>query len=132
MSTATTSISAEIRHVNDLFEATFERGDAAGMAALYTSDAVLLPPGMETMEGAAGIQAFWQGAMDAGLKQLKLKSWEVEELGDTAIELGYYSLFGADEQPLDQGKFIVVWKEQQGRWLLHRDIYNSSVPAPAQ
>jgi ketosteroid isomerase-like protein len=103
MLTTTTSIRDEIRHANDTFEASFARGDAAAIARLYTSTGVLLPTGMEPIEGAAGIQAFWQGAMEMGIKQVKLKTRDVEELEDTAIELGTYTLFSENGQQLDQG-----------------------------
>ena len=131
LSTAT-SISAEIRRSNEKMEANFERGDAAAMANLYTPAGVLMPTGAELIQGTAGIQTFWQGAMEMGLKQLKLKTREVEELTDTAIELGNYILFGPNGQQVDQGKYLVVWKEQHGHWKLHQDIWNSSVAAPAQ
>ena len=132
MLTVATSISAEIRHVNDEFEAAFEQSNAAAIASLYTPNGVLLPTGTETIQGTAGIQAFWQGAMEMGIKRVKLDSQDLEELTDTAIELGHYTLFGANAQVLDQGKYLVVWKEQQGQWKLHQDIWNSSMPAPAQ
>ena len=131
LSTAT-SISAEIRRINEKMEANFERGDAAAMANLYTPAGVLMPTGAELIQGTAGIQTFWQGAMEMDLKQLKLKTREVEELTDTAIELGNYILFGPNGQQVDQGKYLVVWKEQHGHWKLHQDIWNSSVAAPAQ
>ena len=131
LSTAT-SISAEIRRINETMEANFERGDAAAMANLYTPTGMLMPTGAELIQGTAGIQTFWQGAMEMGLKQLKLKTREVEELTDTAIELGNYILFGPNGQQVDQGKYLVVWKEQHGHWKLHQDIWNSSVAAPAQ
>lgn len=123
---------AEIRRVNDLFSGHFERGDAAAMSSLYTSMGVLMPTGMEPIQGTAGIEAFWQGAMAMGLKQLKLQTREVEELADTAIELGNYTLYGPESQAADHGKYIVVWKQEQGQWKLHQDIWNSSVAAPAQ
>ena len=129
MPTLATSISAEIRHVNDEFQAAFERSDAAAIARLYTSNGVLLPTGTESIQGTAGIQAFWQGALEMGIKRVKLDSKDVEELTDTAIELGNYTLFGPNQQVLDKGKYLVVWKEQQGRWKLHQDIWNSSLPA---
>src|SRR2546430_11682811 len=46
-------VATEIRQANDLFEASFERGDAAAIASLYTSNGVLLPTGMGTIEGTA-------------------------------------------------------------------------------
>ena len=132
MPTIATNISDEIRRANASFEANFERSDAAAIAGLYTSNGVLLPTGMEPIEGPIGIQAFWQGAMDMGIKRVKLSTREVEQLTDTAIELGNYTLFGANDQQLDQGKYIVVWKEQMGHWKLHQDIWNTSQAAPAQ
>ena len=130
MPTIATGVSDEIRRANATFEANFERGDAAAIATLYTSNGILLPTGMNAIEGAAGIQAFWQGAMEMGIKRVKLDSKDVEELADTAIELGNYTLFGDNGQQLDQGKYLVVWKEQMGQWKLYQDIWNSSMAAP--
>ena len=126
-----TPVAAEIRRANDLFEASFERSDAAGIAGLYTTNGVLLPTGMDASQGQAGIQAFWEGAMAMGIKQVQLHTQDVEEMADTAIELGHYTLLGPNAQTMDQGKYLVVWKQQQGQWKLHQDIWNSSLPAPA-
>jgi len=30
----------------------------------------------------------------------------------------------------DRAKYVVVWKKVGGQWLLHRDIWNTSQPAP--
>jgi uncharacterized protein (TIGR02246 family) len=129
MPTLATSISADIRHANDEFEAAFERSDAAAIASLYAPNGLLLPTGMDVIQGTAGIQAFWQGAMEMGIKRVKLNSQDLEELTDTAIELGHYTLFGPNDQTLDQGKYLVVWKEHEGQWKLYQDIWNSSMPA---
>ena len=131
MHTTATSTRDEIQRANAAFEAYFERGDAAAIAGLYTSAGALFPTGMEPIHGAAGIEAFWQGAMQMGVKRVKLTTRDMEELAETAIELGTYTLFGADQQQLDQGKYLVVWNEQQGQWRLHQDIWNTSLPAPA-
>ena len=132
MPTTATSIRDEIRRANDTFETSFQQGDAAGIAHLYTSTATLLPSGQAPIQSPEGIQAFWQGTMGQGIKQVKLKTRDIEELEDTAIELGNYTLFDAAGQPLDQGKYLVVWKEQQGQWKLHQDIWNTNLPAAEQ
>jgi len=56
-------------------------------------------------------------------------AYEVEDHGDTAIEVGKYTLKGEEGQVLDTGKYTVIWKQEEGQWKLHRDIFNSSVPA---
>jgi ketosteroid isomerase-like protein len=52
--------------------------------------------------------------------------------GDLAAETGKYDLTGADGTVLDSGKYVVVWKREGGHWKLHRDIWNTSMPAPAK
>jgi uncharacterized protein (TIGR02246 family) len=119
-----------IRAADDQFVAAFNRGDAAGVAALYTEQGQLLPPNADFVIGREAIQAFWQGAMDMGIASAKIEILEVEEHGDTAIEVSTFALYAQGGQELDAGKFIVIWKRVGGEWKLHRDIFNSSKPAP--
>jgi uncharacterized protein (TIGR02246 family) len=112
------------------FTAAYNRGDAAGVAAFYTENAQLLPPNSDFVPGRQAIQAFWQGAMDSGIKALSLKTVELAGHGDIATEVGKYTLHGEEGQALDQGKYIVIYKQEGGEWKLHRDMFNSSMPAP--
>ena len=115
------------------FAAAFNAGDGAGVAALYTDDAALLPPGEARIDGRAAIEAFWQGAIDAGLSDLALQVDEVEEDGAFAYEVSSFSLAAPGENDTKvtvTGKYIVVWKKgDDGTWRLHRDIWNLN---PAQ
>lgn len=132
----TQSTSTEVRDAiaaaNENFMAAFKRGDAAGLAALYTENGQVLPPNSDFVTGKEAIQVFWQALFDMGIKGLKLKVVEVEGHGDTAIEVSKYTIYGEEGQELDKGKYIVIWKQKEGQWKLHRDIYNSnsSMPAP--
>jgi len=58
-----------------------------------------------------------------------LETLELEGHGETVYEVGKYTLRGTAGELLDQGKYLVVWKREKGRWRLHRDIWNSSRPA---
>ncbi len=118
-----------IQIANEIFMNTFARGDAAGMGALYTENGQLLPSNSDFVKGRKAIQAFWKGAMDMGIKSAKLETIDLEEHGDSAYEVGKYTLSGAGGQLMDQGKYIVIWKKQGGEWKLHRDIWNTSMPA---
>ncbi len=108
----------------------FSRADAAGLAALYTEDAKLLPPGSPMMTGKEAIQSFWQGAMDMGIKEARLDSVEVESDGNLACEIGRFALTvqpQGGESSMMTGKYVVVWKNQDGAWKLHVDIWNADV-----
>ena len=115
-----------IEAANERFMQAFAQADAARLASLYTENAQLLPPGGEIAHGWEAIRAFWQAAMDSGITAARLEIAEVEEHGDTAIEVSRYTLLGAGEQVLDQGKYIVIWKQERGQWKLHRDIFNTN------
>ena len=50
---------------------------------------------------------------------------DLEVDGNMAYELGTYTLSG-EAGPLDNGKYVVVWKRTGGEWKWHRDIWNSN------
>jgi ketosteroid isomerase-like protein len=124
--TVTTDVRSDIRRADDAFEKHFSDANAAGIAELYTSTGMLLPPGSDPMQGKEAIRDFWQGAMNMGIKEAKLDIMEVELQGDSIIEVGRYQLKGAGDEVMDWGKYLVVWKQEGGEWKLHHDIWNTS------
>jgi len=115
---------------NKQWSTAFSTGDSAALAAMYTPNAQLLPMHTEIVSGREAIQQFWQGVMASGVKGAALTTLEVDEQGETAYEVGKYELRGEGNKVLDHGKYVVVWKREQGQWRLHRDIWNSTLPAP--
>lgn len=124
-------IRPQIESANAHFVTAFKRGDATAMANLYTAAAQLLPANSDFVRGTAAIRTFWQSVIDMGLKGASLETIELEAHGDTAIEIGRYRLLAAGDAVADQGKYIVVWKNDNGNWKLHRDIWTTSQPPPA-
>jgi len=112
------------------FAAAFNRGDDAGVAAHYAEDGAILLPDSARVDGRANIQAFWKGAIDAGLADLTLKAVEVGGSGDIAFEVGEVSYSAPDKtgaRSTATGKYIVVWKKgTDGVWRLYRDIWNAN------
>lgn len=119
-----------VQATNQEFIQAFERADAAAMADVYTEDAEVLPPNMEMIAGKPAIQAFWQGALDMGLKGAQMETVELEADGDMAHEIGKYVLTLDNGHVADKGKYLVIWKREHNQWKWHRDMYNSSLPAP--
>ena len=120
-------IHTTIKALAENFESTFETGDATKLAEFYTEDGMLLPAGSDFVKGTQAIKEYWQAAIDMGLKSIKLDIIEIEQHDDTAIEMSKYTLGTTDNQVIDSGKGIVIWKNMGGTWKMHRDIWNSSI-----
>lgn len=128
---------SEIAAAQALWEAAFATGDGATAAAMaFTEDARLLPDGGPMVEGRAAIAAYWQGAFDAGVRDLRLGLVAVDMAGDdTMIETGTWTIAvpGEDGAMMEVGgKALVIWKkEADGVWRMAQDMWNSDA-APGQ
>jgi uncharacterized protein (TIGR02246 family) len=111
------------------FPAALTAKDAARVGMMYTKDAIAFPPNSEMVTGREAIQAFWKGIIDAGMT-ITLEPVNMDGGGDLGVEAGKYKILAAGKE-VDQGKYVVVWKKEDGTWKLYRDIWNTSMPAPA-
>ena len=99
------------------------------MAALYAPDAAAFPPGDERANGREAIRKVWQGAMDAGVANVTLRTVDVEASRGFAYESGEFALDAPGKDGKlghSTGKYVVVWKRGKGGWQLYRDIWNDN------
>jgi uncharacterized protein (TIGR02246 family) len=129
MSPSQETVRQAIEVNNDKWEQALGRGDASAIAALYTPNAQLLPANGNVVSGQQAIREYWQGAIAAGFKAVSLTTLEVESFGDTAHEVGKYSVPGEGGAAAATGDYIVVWKRNNDAWKLHRDIWTTNAPA---
>ena len=121
---------AAIEEGSAAFVAAANADDWGGIAALYTEDAVLMPPNGPAVQGRADIEAFF--AAFPPTSGFTLNPVEIDGRGDLAFVRGTYSLTleieGMEPTP-DTGKYIEIRRRQpDGSWLLAVDIFNSDVP----
>jgi ketosteroid isomerase-like protein len=117
-----------IADINTKFSDELKKGDSAGMASHYASDAWVMPPNSEPVPQDK-IVSVWGGAIRMGVKDLKLTTDDVTGNGDVLGETGKYEMYGNNNKLLDKGKYVVIWKSENGEWKLYRDIWNTSMPA---
>ncbi len=125
------SVKTAIAASNATFGSGFANGDSAAFVSHYTSDACISPSNMPKMCGTAAISAFFNGGYKMGIRGVKITTAEVMGGKDAVVETGTYEMFADKNMSLDKGKFIVIWKEENGKWKIHRDIWNSDMPAAA-
>jgi ketosteroid isomerase-like protein len=131
---ATTSFAQDAKAAVDKaatkFTADLKSGNAAGIASLYAEDAMAFPPNSDIAKGRAEIQKVWQGMIDAKL-QAEVQTIDLQTHGNVAIESGTYVIKDANGNVVDRGKYVVAWKRGKSGWQMHRDIWNTNMPAPA-
>jgi uncharacterized protein (TIGR02246 family) len=116
---------AEIEAVNAKWTEFFNKGDFAGVASLYTADAVAFPPGSPMVDGQAAIGAMWK-SMAEHVSYPKLTTLDVKPLGPSAArEIGTVSLKTKGSTPQEVTvKYVVVWEKVGNDWKLAADIWN--------
>ena len=124
------SVKAAIQASNKLYGACFGTGDSTKFAGFYTADACLNPPNNAQVCGSKDIMSFFNGAVKMGIKNINLTTEEVIGNENSVAEIGKYDLIGDKDASLDKGKFIVVWKNDGGKWKMYRDEWNSDNPLP--
>jgi len=119
------------QEVADTWVARYAANDAAGIAALYTDDAQLLPPDQEIVSGRAAIQEFFARNNPPGSAEIEIATVEARVLGDYAHRQGSFLLKSPDGGSVVAGKFLELWKKVDGQWRIHRDMWSANAPPPA-
>ena len=128
---------AAIDAANAIWPRLTSTGHADSLADLYTADAVMMPPNMASVHGRDSIRAFFAAMNTMKGVTLTLKAVSVWGSGDAATEMGRWNWsWAAGTKPppglpaVDSGKYLVRWVQQNGKWQLAQDIWNSDTPAP--
>jgi uncharacterized protein (TIGR02246 family) len=109
-------------------------GDAKAIAALYTEDAVEMPPNEPVVKGRAAIQQMYEKSFKgAKIGSFVISHIESRSSGDTGYDTGTYrqSITPAGGMEIkDTGKYVVILKRVSGSWKVAYAIYNSDLPPP--
>lgn len=125
----TDSIRAAMAATNALFNSeVFAKGNIGAFDDIYTRNARILPPGAPMVSGRAAIKAFWSDFIAAAhAKSATLETVEATLAGDSVIEIGKAVLTiqapGQAAMTADV-KYVVCWREEDGRWKWDIDIWN--------
>lgn len=127
-----TDVSVQIKKANEGFMAAMNTRDTSAIRSIYTSDARLFPANSDVVEGSQAIIGFWNAVMNMGIQKFVFETLTAQGFGDIAIEEGKYKLYVAGDHIADQGKYMVTWKKEDGKWKVQRDMWNISTPVAQQ
>lgn len=126
--TTAEQLKAAMAATNELFNSeVFGKRNFAALDQIYTANARILPPGSPMIAGRPAIQEFWSSLIQStNAKSAVLASVDVMDAGDGVVEIGRATLtVQPDGTPAEmEVKYVVYWKEEDGAWKWHVDIWN--------
>ena len=109
--------------LNGEWDATFNRGDASGLAARYAENAIVSPGNGKTLHGREAVRELFQGFFDNGLHDHSIKVIHAERSGDVLYQVGRWQAHGTDADGGDVtygGVLTTVLRRDPGdEWHMH-------------
>ena len=132
----TENVQAEIQVVKDLlqqYEDLVNQGDIDGLMALYTDDVIRLAPDQPLTRGTDSIRSeflefssqYNHGGVDVSVEDI-IVSGHLAFVRTSYTE-SWSPKTGGEENSVT-GKWVVIYKKQDGEWKLYTEIWNLDAP----
>ena len=108
--------------IYEAFSDAIVRQDSTELATFYTADSKVVPAGGDVVSGIDAIPGFFDALFGLGVKRCSFETLDIDQHGDLATEIGRVTLFAEGDVEAGALKYLVVWKCENGKWLVHRDI----------
>jgi uncharacterized protein (TIGR02246 family) len=128
---------AAIRNLGPQFSQAILARDVDAVVAMYTDDAVIMPPAAPVVVGKDAIRDFFtaQFASDVVTTEQVFTSIQTEGMGNQAFDRGTFSgkgtRPGASDPRTEVGKYVVIVRRTaDGSWRVAVDVWNSEPRSP--
>ena len=126
----------ELGQMNRDFAKALTAKDAVAAAIVYDENASILPPNEPIVTGRANIQAYWQGAIDAGIIDASVKTIDAKSEGNLGYEIGTFTMrfHGANNDTIvEVGKYTEILElNKEGKWISTYGMWSSNEPMPTE
>ncbi len=124
---ATTASESETWVNNKTWEMTFNSGDTQALAALYTEDAIVVPPSLEILNTQEAIESYWAKQIMTGTDNFRVQTINVRIDGDliyqTAVWVATVTSNGVATD-LDGEMTNVIARQEDGSWKIQLQSWN--------
>jgi ketosteroid isomerase-like protein len=116
----------EITKSNGIYFQAFAKRDSSILIGRYTEDCWIMPPNTSTLSGVdAPLDFFQEVYYKAGVRNGKLITTDVYGDGkEFATETGLYQFINAKNEIIENGTFLVLWKNTKDGWKMFRGSFS--------
>ncbi len=118
-----------IEENNARFTKAHVTGDGKLIDSMFTKDARSLPPESEPVIGVAAISKLTAQYLAAGVAEFTEVTTDFYGNEDLLIDQGNYVMVYGKEKTMEKGKYVNVWKKEDGVWKIYSNIWNTNAPA---
>jgi ketosteroid isomerase-like protein len=95
----------------------------------FAIDAMAFPPNSDIVTGWSAISRLNADWVNYGVYEFTETSIRFYGNAEYLIDEGTYHMRYGDENTIDDGKYINIWKLEDGDWKIFSNIWNTSLPA---
>lgn len=121
------SAKAHIIKMNENYSDRFMNNDPAFYTERYCADAQVFSPGLSAVVGRDSIRSFFYNNGNNREAKIELPAGSFYGSADLVVEEGIYNFPDGKGGSVDKGKFIALWKQEDGKWKLYREIWNTDL-----
>lgn len=122
------SVKAHIAEMNKSYGQRFMTNDKAFYNERYCKDAAVYSPNVPAVVGIDSIMSFFYNGGNNKDAIIELPPNNIYGNADLVVEDGTFSFPDGKGGNFDKGKFIALWKQEDGKWKLYREIWNTDLP----
>jgi ketosteroid isomerase-like protein len=133
---AAEDVQAIVARKNLAFGQSLLRGNATACAAAFALDGEILSPAEPIIRGRAAIlKKYAKTLATTTFTQASLQTSELKVGGDTAYEIGHFTMHFKDSGNADSpetltGRYVRIWRRVGNDWLIGVDAAQPGAPAP--
>jgi uncharacterized protein (TIGR02246 family) len=124
-----TAMKKIIEEKNNQFTKAHITGDSVAMVDIYTQDAKVFPPNSDAVIGRPAIAVLTSQYLKFDIKEFREETTAFYGNEDYLIDEGNYIFVYGKDNTIEKGKYLNVWKKEDGEWKIYSNMWNTNMPA---
>jgi len=124
-----TAMKTIIQEKNNQFTKAHITGDTAFLNNIFTQDAKVFPPNSDAVIGHHAIAVLNLQYVNFDIKEFSEGTTAFYGNEEYLIDEGTYFMRYGKDNTIEKGKYLNVWKREDGDWKLFSNIWNTNMPA---